>query len=413
MTDVPQLLAGTAVPARNLDHRGSPVGSAYLWFLLAIVALAGLAAAEGAGVVRLISSPAGEPAVVAATVMALAAVALLYRWHTSQRLGGAALLVGALLAPGAVWSWFGLVAMVAIDPVVHLMAVGTWGTLAAGSLVRARRSEDWVEVFGGLGALAIGLSAAAALVWPALPSTGLALPVLVAVGGMACLYGILVDVEVAGQRTVDGLVASRERIEAEIARTEEILHDLRSGLLAIETAIAADGDSELSQALQTETARLRRLTVVDGDRAETFDLLPDLRALVVARQASGTDLRLEAPATAPVHGDRSSVLAIVDNLVANAIRHGRAPVSIKVDCGPSLVSLRVVDRGGATAGRRRESWFERGATDHPEGSGIGLHRARRLARANGGELYVEADAGDGTTSFVLTLASGRGRVGAA
>ncbi|MCP4225486.1 MAG: HAMP domain-containing histidine kinase, partial [Actinomycetia bacterium] len=188
-----------------------------------------------------------------------------------------------------------------------------------------------------------------------------------------------------------------------VSRVEDLLHDLRSGLLAIEAAIGSfDGD--LAAPLQAEAARLRRLTLTGARTINTFDLADRLGNLVATRQAAGGDISLQSPESAMAWGEESEVLAIVDNLLSNAERHGNSgPIVVDLAEGEHLTQVSVSSPGQLPAGDP-EAIFGRGVSTHPAGQGLGLARARMLAGVNGAELRVRP-AVAGQTTFVLTLRS--------
>jgi signal transduction histidine kinase len=224
---------------------------------------------------------------------------------------------------------------------------------------------------------------------------------LAAVSGMICLYGLLVDLEMAEHRSMVELISSRERIENEVSRVEDLLHDLRSGLLAIEAAIASF-DDELAEPLRAEAARLRRLTLTGARTVTDFNLVDRVESLVASRCAAGIDVCFDGPGTATVWGEESEVLAIVDNLLTNAERHGLAgPIRVEIVADGEVIRLSVENRGELPAGDP-EAVFHRGFSTHPDGEGLGLARARMLADINGGGLQVGM-AEPGHTCFVLSL----------
>ena len=73
-------------------------------------------------------------------------------------------------------------------------------------------------------------------------------------------------------------------------------------------------------------------------------------------------------------------------LVANAVRHGRGAVTVRLRPVEGCVVLDVADEGPGFAGDP-EAAFERRATS-ANGHGIGLALARSLAHAEGGRLTV-------------------------
>ncbi len=389
------------LPGRDgFRHLEPPVARALTVFALTMTALTAAAGAGVSGVVRLPVTASSHFGVMAATTFAIAGGLAAYR-AIITRDGWVGAIAAVLFGPGATWSWL---AFVATDPPPTLATAATslvTGTAAIALLLTGLRTTRWLEVFGGLGSLGLAFVAALVLQEPT-TATSTALPALLAsVAGMTCVYGLLVDLEVSEHRSLVELQASREQIEAEVDRVEELLHDLRSGLLAIEAAIGSV-DDELAAPLQSEAARLRRLTLTGARSVGPFDLGAGLAAMVTSRRRSGTELVVRGPDRATAWGEESEVLAIVDNLLSNAERHGcDGPIEIDLSMAEGTTRLTVANRG-ELATDDPELVFRRGVTTHPDGQGLGLARARMLAGVNGGQLEV-GPARSGWTSFVLTL----------
>lgn len=386
---------------RSASQPGPPVGRALIAFTATITALLLFSGAEVVGSLDVPVGTSSQFGVVATTTFAIAGILAAYR-AVAIRNGWAAAIGVVLLGPGAAWSWSTFVGGEPLSPVVDsLVALAACG-MAVVLLAKGFRLGHWLEIFGGLGSLGLGL--VAALVRLQTAATDTASPALLAaVAGMTCLYGLLVDVEVAEHRSLVELLESRKRIEDEVSRVEELLHDLRSGLLAIETAIGSF-DDDLAAPLRAEAARLRRLTSTGARTVELFDLGHQVRNLVAARRAAGVPVVLRGPEEATAWGEESEVMAIVDNLVSNAERHGGSgPIVVEIAATDFATRLSVSSRGRLPAGDP-EAIFRRGVTTHPEGRGLGLARARMLAGVNEAELRVRpAEAGH--TTFVLTLRS--------
>ena len=118
-----------------------------------------------------------------------------------------------------------------------------------------------------------------------------------------------------------------------------------------------------------------------------------------------------------VDGDAASLARAVQNLIANAIRHGAAGrwVGIHAVADGHEVVLSVEDRGPGIAARDLPHLFEpfyrgRGA-DRVRGSGLGLTIVKQIAAAHGGSVRVERRH-EGGAKFTLRLPARSATVGA-
>ena len=380
----------------------SPVGKAFTAYTAVILVVFAVVITGDRLSIALEARTVSHLGVVASTVFVLAGLLAGYRAVTARD-RKAGLIAAVLLGPGAGWCWLAFVDASPLAGRVSGPVAVVANGLAIVLLVEGLRLAHWFGVFSGLGSLALGLTAIGFdSTAGSEAGTGL-LALLAGVAGMTCLYGLLVDVELTDQRSLLELIDSKDRIEHEMARTEEVLHDLRNGLLSIEAAIGCF-DEDLAGPLQAEAARLRRLTLRGVRRPVAFDVVAVVRDLVATRRAAGADIELRAPVSAMAWGEASEVLTIVDNLIANAERHGRkAPIVVEIDHDTGATRLSVINRG--RLGLEGDGLFRRGFTTHPEGRGLGLSRSKMLARMNGAELTV-APSGHDHTTFVVRLAAG-------
>jgi signal transduction histidine kinase len=126
-----------------------------------------------------------------------------------------------------------------------------------------------------------------------------------------------------------------------------------------------------------------------------------------------------------VTGDDSALEQLVLNLLINAAEAldtgGQAVLKavrvarpenhgpdLELEVGPEQVTVAVSDGGAGIARDALPQLFEPFFTTKPEGTGLGLAVAQRIARAHGAELEVETMLGEGTTFRFRLAAEPRG-----
>ncbi|HKN47388.1 MAG TPA: sensor histidine kinase, partial [Candidatus Polarisedimenticolia bacterium] len=200
------------------------------------------------------------------------------------------------------------------------------------------------------------------------------------------------------------------------------LNGLRVGLDLILQGGRGEIEARHRQAvagLRTEIERLSNFTTellsfskgvvprpVSIDLAEFVAKVTGLAHDTAERLGVSVEL-LPPPGRVPVRADPSLVHVVIANLVGNALEAlaGAAvaapKVEVRVEAGGTLARVRVVDNGPGVPGAIRSRLFEPFVTGKPSGVGIGLALSRRIARAHGGDLVLEAS-GPGA-SFLFTL----------
>jgi C4-dicarboxylate-specific signal transduction histidine kinase len=182
-------------------------------------------------------------------------------------------------------------------------------------------------------------------------------------------------------------------------------------------------DEELS-GLRTGVAHLKEIVARQQTlakaprRSETFDLADAVQeALLIDKtdgHASTSSLRIEQSADREpphlVYADRSAVVQILINLLANA----RAALAAASPVEPLLrihmgtpsdthLSVAIIDNGVGIQADQLVSIFSYGFTTKSGGHGFGLHNAANTARLLGGALRVRSDGPGRGAVFTLEL----------
>jgi signal transduction histidine kinase len=204
-------------------------------------------------------------------------------------------------------------------------------------------------------------------------------------------------------QTLNAMLASLEEARRSERRfLADASHELRTPVTAMRgnlLFLARGGaDPETVADLRADVDRLARLvddllalerqTQAAAPRAPVA--LADLAREVVA----GADARvtLDAPEPVGIRGDEDALRRALENLVANALIHGRPPVRIAVRRADDRARISVSDGGSGLSDDEARTAFDRfwrgaASRDRP-GSGLGLAIVRATARAHGGDVEV-------------------------
>ncbi|WP_084714426.1 sensor histidine kinase [Thioclava pacifica] len=191
--------------------------------------------------------------------------------------------------------------------------------------------------------------------------------------------------------------------EDDPARREEIVVKLHAGTVRLSRLL----DQMLSRALVIHRA--------DSARRERVDLR-DIALDIFeegdhAALSPGAEIRLEiGDEEVAVLADALSLSEAAKNLLGNALRHGKAPVTIGAEQENGQARLWVRDSGPGPAPELRARLGERftpgrsGAGRRGASSGLGLAIAQSVAETYGGTLEMESDAPGFTIAIVLPAA---------
>ncbi|PAZ09793.1 two-component sensor histidine kinase [Streptomyces sp. SA15] len=207
---------------------------------------------------------------------------------------------------------------------------------------------------------------------------------------------------------LDSMAASLQgKLLAEQRFTADVAHELRTPLTGLHAAaelLPASRPTELVRdrvaALRTLTEDLLEISRLDTGR-ERLELDTEHLGALAERvvRASGTDTEVDVVRDVAVETDRRRLERVLGNLVANAHRHGRAPVVLTVD-GP-VVTVR--DHGEGYPDYLVEHGPQRFRTEGgARGHGLGLTIALGQAEVLGARLTFR-NAADGGALATLTL----------
>ncbi len=181
-----------------------------------------------------------------------------------------------------------------------------------------------------------------------------------------------------------------------------VSHDLRTPLtkLRLSLAMLKNADADLIEGAERNVIRIESLLgqfldFARGFEAEEARAVP-LRALL--RQAIEARNRceaiaLDAPAEGLVWVKEAAVLRAVENLLANALKYGTAPIAVIARIHGGQLSIDVQDSGhGLSPDKARDLLrpFARGDSARAgEGTGLGLAIVDQVAKAHGGVVEFE------------------------
>jgi signal transduction histidine kinase len=222
---------------------------------------------------------------------------------------------------------------------------------------------------------------------------------------------------------------SAARVEELLASQKALLanasHELRSPLARLRLAIelwfahpSPEMHAEIvrnlaeSDQLVEEILLASRLDHVGSvaARAARVDLL-GLAAEEAARIGPGATCVSDGGEPVEIDGDPTLLRRLIRNLLENAAKHGRPPITIAVTRRDDMARIVVADAGEGIAAAEREKVFEpfyrpAGRAESSGGWGLGLSLVRQIAERHGGDAACEA-ALEGGTRFVVDLAMRR------
>jgi signal transduction histidine kinase len=186
-----------------------------------------------------------------------------------------------------------------------------------------------------------------------------------------------------------------------VERGDSLPDDLRKTLLRV-----GFEQGERLRALLEDLLDLSRLDAAAIDVAPTPVVLHTLvEGLALKAVPPGTVVEVDVAPDLAAVADPTVIDRVLSNLLINAVRHGKPPITVSAERRDRYVRIAVEDCGQGVPPELRPRLFERFARgDDAAGSGLGLAIARAYARAHGGDLVY--DPRDRGARFELLLPQG-------
>ena len=201
---------------------------------------------------------------------------------------------------------------------------------------------------------------------------------------------------------------------AALAREGSLADEDRADLLRVIADASAQADRLVADLLLAGRLGAGRLAV-DIQEVDVAAIVESVaQAAAAAHEEVTFRTRFQGGVRPLTIADPDRLRAALANLVDNASAYARGAVLVEIatSVDRDRVRIAVADEGPGIPADQRERIFEPYVrlTERTAGTGLGLHLARELARAMGGEVRLEPGDGPGAT-FVLELPTARSGAG--
>lgn len=225
-----------------------------------------------------------------------------------------------------------------------------------------------------------------------------------------------------GPLEVKELSASFNRMLADIDTSERernlmlagISHDLRTPLARLQLGVEMMQDESLRDGMAEDIDDIQRILsqfidFIRGAGAEEASLVDPAevaRGLIARYARSGCDIALELADDLPLATLRHMAISrALSNLIDNARRYGRSPISLDVQVVDGMLQFVVSDCGDGIPDNQLSAVLEpfqrlNVARTADGGSGLGLAIVERIVRHVGGTLRLQNRAGGGLAATI-------------
>jgi two-component system sensor histidine kinase SenX3 len=229
--------------------------------------------------------------------------------------------------------------------------------------------------------------------------------VLILGAAVLLLVALLRRAERLRQQQIEFVAAISHELNTPVAALRSAGENLRDGIIAEPGKVTRYGESIVREStrLGELVGQVLELAGMQARRArsqETIDVASIIDEAVAQSRwlIADSNIAIETKideGLPPVTGDRDALTRAVQNLVANAVRHGGSGkwIGVQATRDNHQVRITVEDRGPGIDARDASHLFEpfyRGSkSSSVPGTGLGLAIVRQIALAHGGSVNVE------------------------
>jgi len=207
----------------------------------------------------------------------------------------------------------------------------------------------------------------------------------------------------------------RRYLETRAHALAGVSHDLRLPLTRLRLRLERLPEGELRSKIEEDIAEMDAMIgstleyLGAGSAAEKpvrLNLNALLEGVVEDMEPLGAHITVHGEASAPILAQPQAIRRCLANLLENARRYGGPNIDLQIKDAATEVEIRVEDRGPGIPAADMERVFEpyvrleASRARHTGGTGLGLAIARAIARANGGDIALQARAGGGLAAVL-------------
>jgi signal transduction histidine kinase len=229
--------------------------------------------------------------------------------------------------------------------------------------------------------------------------------VLILGAAVLLLVALLRRAERLRQQQIEFVAAISHELNTPVAALRSAGENLRDGIIADPDKVTRYGESIVREStrLGELVGQVLELAGMQSRRARPQEAV-DVASVIDEAVAQSRWLIADSPiaietkiddALPPITGDRGALTRAVQNLIANAVRHGGSGEWIGVQAARDGDQIRITveDRGpgidAGEAGHLFEPFYRGSKSASVPGTGLGLAIVRQIAQAHGGSVHVE------------------------